>query len=158
MTGRSLASAGILTVLATVLGTLGAIAAGDAHADVYLLTTLEGEDSTALPRGAPDHVSFKVINPTRTRARVALDALVLLGPDGNTRLAVTDVRANNRPARSGAVNVPGHATVHIMIFFTGVPPARANEDRFVVRLAARVDGEPQRADSTITRPRRGRAD
>lgn len=158
MTARSLASAGILAVLGIVLVSLGVIAAGPARADVYLKTTLEGEDSDALPRGAPDHVSFKVINPTSTRARVALDALVLLGPDGNTRLAVTDVRANNRPARTGAVTVPGHATVHIMIFFTGVPAGRASEDRFVVRLTARVDGEPQRADSTITRPRRGRAD
>lgn len=133
---------------------LAAIGGEHAHAQSHLLmTTLKGEDSSAPPRGAPDHVSFQVVNPTRTPARVTLDSLVLYGPDGTTRLSVASVLANNHPART-TLMVPGHATVHIMIFFTGVPTARVSEDRFVARLTARIDGTSQHADSVITRPRR----
>lgn len=146
--------------LALALVALGAVAAEHARADVigppsqhviHLMTTLEGEDSRVSTPGAPDHVMFRVINPGRTRATLTIESLVLVGAEGNTRLAVASVRANNQPANPAAVSVQGHSTVHLMVFFTGLPPARANAGRFSIRLSARIDGTVQRADSTITR-------
>jgi hypothetical protein len=147
--------------LALVLVVLGALAARRATAQsreeprvVHLMTTLEGQESSLTVSGPPDHGYYKVFNPGRTRAIVSVESLLLLGSDGNTRLAVTEVMANNRPVNAGSIPIPGHATVHLMVFFTGVPAGRVADQRFVVRLAARIDGEVQRGDSIVTRSRR----
>lgn len=146
--------------LAMAAVALGAIAAAEAHADVvvrppghvrYLLTTLEGQAVSLAGGGAPDHGFFRVVNPTSTRVTVALDSLLLLGAQGTTRLVVTSVMANNHPVNPSSISVRGHSNVYLMVFFSGVPAGRTHDQRFVVRLAARIEGTVQRADCTITR-------
>lgn len=159
---RTLRRARLLLVLGLVA--VGMLAADRARTDavaqtshmVRLSTALEGEDSNLSTSGAPDHVSFQVINPTNTRVRVAISSLLLLGTEGATRLGAREVFANNHPANAGSIIVRGHATVHIAIYFTGMPAGRARDQRFVFRLSARVDGEEQHADSVISRTARGR--
>lgn len=149
--------------LAMALVMLGAIAAGRAHADVvfrpeprpvHVLPYLEGQGSSVTTSGAPTHAFFRVVNPRGARITVAIESLVLLGPGAQARLGVSRVEVDDRASSPSSISVPANGSVRLTVFFSGVPAARANDRRYVVRLAARIAGTVERADSTISRATR----
>lgn len=160
-TGRSLRR--VRLWLAVVLVALGASGAAQARADVLIpqpqprpirvTPSIEGEASSVTTSGAPDHAFFRITNPRGARITVALESLTLLGANG-ARLGVRSVQVNDRAANPSSISVPAHGSVRLTVFFGGIPSARVSDQRYVVRLAARVAGSTQRVDATIARATR----
>lgn len=157
-TGRSLRR--VRLWLAIALVALGASGAARAHADVFVpqpqprpirvTPWIEGERSSVTTSGAPDHAFFRVTNPRGAPITVALESLTLLGA-GGPRLGISSVQVDGRTAGPTSISVPAHGSVRLTVFFGGVPSARVSDQRYVVRLAARVAGSTQRVDATIAR-------
>jgi len=149
--------------LAIALVALGASGAGQARADVFIpqpqprpirvTPSIEGESSSVTTSGAPDHAFFHITNPRGARITVALESLVLLGA-GGARLGITRVQVDGGAANPSSISVPVHGSVRLTVFFGGVPSARIGDQRYVVRLSARIAGSRQQVDTTISRATR----
>ena len=149
--------------LAVGLLALGAVSAGQAHADVVdrplpaprpvrVIPYIEGENSAITASGLPDHAFFVAVNPRGAPITVSIESLVLLGAGGNVTLGVRGISDDDgHRLNPRSVSIPAHGRVRVTVVFGGVPAARINDQRYVVRLAARVAGSVLRVDSTISR-------
>lgn len=125
------------------------IALADIPPPQPLSPTLRGQDSVFTAGDVPDHAMFTTHNPTGNPITLAVRGIHYGTVDG-VSLPISGVEVDGHRV-SGTVTVASGRTIHIVVFFGGVPIADRTQGRFSFTLAATLAGRATTASATVSR-------